>query len=789
MTARNDALARPRAWRFANGEGRYVADLGTAGMLHAAFVRSTQAHADILSINCDAASRVPGVRLVLTGADYLPFSDAPPIIWDVAGQRRSGKRALAAGRVRHVGEAVAVVVADRIETAREAAALVTIAYAARPVVVSMEQALHPDAPLLYDDWPDNVVAQGHWEAGDVASAFAGAETIVKGSYISSRLIPLSLEGRAVIAAFEPSRDGVTVTTSTQAPHQVREAIASCLRVPEHAIRVVVPDVGGAFGLKSCAYGEEVLLAHLALRLRATVRWIERREEAFVGSVHGRDEQVDLELALARDGAILGLCAGILQDKGSEPYATSVGAAWAGAMLMSSLYRIPNIRIDARVVVTNKTPTGAYRGYGVPEVNFALERGLDEAARVLGMDPAEIRRRNFVPPKAMPYMAPQGLVLDSGRYADMLDLALAGFDWAGERQAAAQARAEGRKVGVGLSAYAEPTNMGPSKLCGMIGINAGGFDVANVRMEPSGHIVVFTGQTPMGQGVEASLARICAEELTVPVEDVTIVHGDTQSCAYTGYGSGGSRGTGVGGSSVMLAAGKVRQKLIRIAAHMLNRPADTLILSQGGVQVADDPGQRVPISAIARAAYHAHDLPDGVEPGIEERATFDPQSLAITYGVALVRLEVDPETGVVDVQRILFGHDCGRQISPALVEGQVVGGIAQGIGAALYEEFPYDADGRPLTTSMRDYELVQALDIPDIELVHLETPSPFFPNGAKGVGESGVIPTPAAIANALRDALGSDAPPDIFNRVPVRAERLIAPELLTRFSTNPEEPKE
>lgn len=773
MTAPIDSPARPSARRFIEGRGLYVADVAAPGALHAVMVRSEQAHADIV-VDIDRASTVEGVRLILTGADILAVIQPPPVIWDVPGQRRSGLRTLAHGRVRYVGEPVAVVVADSETLARRAASLVDISYAPHPVVASVEQALARDAPRLYEDWPDNIVAAAEWTGGDPEAAFADAPVHVGGRYVSGRVSAHPLETRGVVARYEPAQDGVTLHSSTQAPHQVREAIAWCLGLAEHRIRVVAPDVGGAFGSKSCPYAEEILLAHLALRLRTTVRWIESRAEAFVACVPGRDEIVDLDLALSDAGEILGLRALITLDKGAEPYAASVGAAWAGAMMVTGAYRIPNVHVATRVVVTNKTPTGAYRGYGTPEVNFALERALDEAARRIGIDPAELRRRNLVSPEAMPAPSATGLLLlDSGRYEEMLDLALDAFDYRAQVEQARAARRDGRAVGIGLSFYVEPTNLGPSALCGMIGINSGGFDIATIRMEPSGQVIVFTGQTPMGQGVERVLQQICAAELTMPDEDVTVVHGDTHACPYTAYGSGGSRGTGIGGSAVMLAAGRIREKLCLIGAHLLGAGPEAVELSQGGVQVLGDAARRVSIAQVARAAYLAHNLPTGMEPGIDARASFDPATLAITYGVALARVEVDRETGLVDIQQIVFGHDCGRQINPVLVEGQVMGGIVQGIGAALYEELDHDASGQPLTRCMRDYPLPFAADVPPIALVHLETPSPFFPNGAKGVGESGAIPIPAAIANAIRDALG-DGATEVVNRLPIRPEDLLQP---------------
>lgn len=771
MTMAAARPARPSARRFIEGRGRYVADITLPATLHAVMVRSSEAHA-AFTVDPAAAAALPGVRRVLTGADILAAIRPPPVIWDVPGQRRSALRALAHGRTRYVGEPLAVVVAESEALARHAAALVRVDYTPLGVVASVEAALAPDAPRLYPDWPDNIVAAAEWSGGDPDTTFANAAVRVEGRYISGRVSAHPLETRGVLAAYDPAQDGIVVHSSTQAPHQVREAIAWCLDVPEHRVRVIAPDIGGAFGCKSCPYAEEILLAHLALELRSAVRWIESRAEAFVASVAGRDEIVDIDLALSSDGTILGLRTLITLDKGAEPYAASVGAAWAGAMMVTGAYRIPNVHVATRVVVTNKTPTGAYRGYGTPEVNFALERALDEAARRIGIDPAELRRRNLVPAEAMPAPSATGLLLlDSGRYEEMLDLALGAFGYAAERRGAQAAREAGRAVGIGLAFYVEPTNLGPSALCGMIGIASGGFDIATIRMEPSGQVVVFTGQTPMGQGVERVLQQICATELTLPDEDVTAVYGDTHACPYTAYGSGGSRGTGIGGSAVMLAAARIREKLCLIGAHLLGAGPEEVELSQGGVQLRHDASRRVPIARVARAAYLAHDLPAGMEPGIDARASFDPATLAITYGVALVRVEVDRETGLVTVDRIVFGHDCGRQINPVLVEGQVIGGIVQGIGATLYEGLDHAVDGQPATRCMRDYPLPFAADIPPIALVHLETPTPFFPNGAKGVGESGAIPIPAAIANAIRDALG-DAAADAVNRLPIRPENLL-----------------
>ncbi|MEA3537763.1 MAG: molybdopterin cofactor-binding domain-containing protein [Pseudomonadota bacterium] len=433
-------------------------------------------------------------------------------------------------------------------------------------------------------------------------------------------------------------------------------------------------------------------------------------------------------------------------------------------MMTGPYRIDTVDIEALAVVTNKTPTGAYRGFGQPEANFALERALDMAAPRLGLDPAELRRRNLVAPSEMPYPTPTGIVLDSGRYADLLDATLERF---GDNDAPPSSR---RRTGVGIACYAETTNFGPSPLCKLIGVDSGGFDITSIRMEPSGHVRVFVGQTPMGQGIETVLMQVAADELGLPIEDISIVHGDTVSSAYTAYASGGSRGAGVAGGSTALAARRLRARILRWGAHLLDASSESVRFVQGGVEVTDMPTRRIGIAEIAAAAYKAFSTPEGLEPGLEDRAAYDPPALAIAYGCVVAQVAVDLDTGKITVERIVFGHDCGVQINPAIVEGQVIGGLAQALGATLFEEVRYDADARPLTLSLQDYLLPLASDVPHVELVHFETPTPFSPIGAKGVGESGTIGVPAAIANAVQNALGAASP---LVTLPLTGERVLA----------------
>jgi aerobic carbon-monoxide dehydrogenase large subunit len=766
------ALGRPypnvNSVRHVQGRGRFIADVHLPGERHVAVLRSPVAHARIRAIDVSAAAAVPGVDLVVTGADVVADTEPAGYLWDLPTQRDSQTRCLAHDTVRYVGEAVAAVVAVDRATAEDAAELIEVDYEPLPVVMTISQALADEAPRLYADWPDNVSGTSEWNAGDAAGALAGADLVLRETFRSQRVHALPLEPRGVVATADP--DGLTVWTSTQSIHQIRSGLARTLRRPQHRIRVIAPDIGGAFGCKACLFPEETLVGYLATRVGRPVRWMEDRAEAMLATTHARDLEITLELGFTSDGTISGLRSRHVVDCGGAVYATGMSTAWVSGALVSGPYRLSDISIDVAGVVTNKTPTGAYRGYGQPEANFALERMLDLAAARLGIDPAELRRRNLVTPEEMPYLMPTGLPLDSGRYPELLDLVLRTFDWEGTRREVERARADGRLLGAGLACYAETTNFGPSSILTLLGITESGFDTSVVRVEPSGDVRLLTSQTPMGQGVETVLAQTVADALAIPMESVSVVHGDTFSSPFTGYASGGSRAAGVAGSSALLAAGRARDKMRTIAAHLLEANEDDLDLAGGAFSVRGSPSKQVTMADVARAAYLAVNLPEGLEPGIETIATFDPPSVAFSYGVVAALAEVSPDTGQVTLHRLVFGHDCGPQLNPAIVRGQVEGGVVQGIGAALYEEVPYDDQGQPRVALLLDYPVPLAPDVPPITLVHLETPSPFSANGAKGVGESGVIATPAAIANAVQAALPSGSPPIVS--LPIRAEWIL-----------------
>jgi carbon-monoxide dehydrogenase large subunit len=743
---------RPQLERFVAGRGQYVADLRRPRTLHAAFARSALAHGRIRSIDTARAAAVEGVVQILTGAD-IRHMRPQPLTYELAEQQVSAMLPLATDTVLYVGHAVAVVVATSRKAAARACALLQADIAPLPVVAGVEEAMRPDAPSVHAHWAHNRVASSAWKSAELAPLLAESYLVIEGVFDSPRAHALPLETRGVLAEPGGERGCVTLHTPTQSPHQVRGHVAHILGWPEHRLRVVAPDIGGAFGMKVWMFPEEPLLAYLADLLQRPVRWTETRREAFVASLHGRAERVELAMGFTHDGRVTGLKARVVLDKGADPGTVSNGTAFVSGVCMTGAYAIGAIDVEATGFASHRTPTGAYRGFGQPEANFALERALDIAARHLGLDPAEIRRRNFVPPQAMPYSAPTGLVLDSGDYAALMDLTLARFGYTQACARAAQARAAGRLVGVGMAFYTEVTNFAPSWLTPLLGIRTGGFDMGSIRMEPSGQVALFISQTLMGQGLELAMAQICADELGLPIQDILVVANDTQTAAFTGYASGASRGAGVCGSCTTLACRRLATRLKAWGAHLLQLAPEAVTLEPGCVRAIADPAASVAVADIARAAYLYASHPEGLEPGLVDHAGYDPPGLAIPHGLAVCEVEVDPATGTVTLQRLVFGHDCGTQIHPRIVEGQVLGGAVQSVGATLSEEIVYGREAQPLTWSLHDYGLPFAGDLGGFDATHTETPSPFSLTGAKGVGESGTIPIPAAIANAVHDALG------------------------------------
>ncbi|MGQ0651530.1 MAG: xanthine dehydrogenase family protein molybdopterin-binding subunit [Betaproteobacteria bacterium] len=762
-------LARREDPELLTGKGRFIADLTRPGMLHAAFLRSPHAHARILSIDAEAACKAPGVHAVLTAHDLPADLGAMPSMLTFEEHRATPTWALARERVRYVGEPVALVVAESPYLAEDALELVRVDWEPLPAVADVEAALAPGAPRLYDDWPDNVAAKFETAIGEPERAFTEAEVTLAETFRIQRTFACPLETRGVLAEWQ--RGALELTTSSQSMHQVRDYLAAMLHLPTHKVRVLVPRVGGGFGGKFHFYNEEAAVALAARAVRRPVRWIEDRLESCGATVHAREQRIDVRLAARRDGTITAIAADIAGDLGSMHHTCSMGPVWLTAVMMTNVYRIRNARVRARAVATNKTPLGSYRGWGQPQANFAVERMVDRLAATLKLDPADVRRKNFVPPEAFPYT---GIfhTFDSGDYAECLKRALATFDYAGWRRKQADARAADRAVGIGMSFHVENTALGPSRGLNAGGCTQGGYDIARVRMEPGGEVTVYTGLCEMGQGFTNGLAQVCADALGVERDAVHVVTGDTQVCPYTGYGTGASRSASVGGGSVRKAAGRLRDKIAQIAAHMLEAAPSDLHFEGGRVSIVGVPARAVSMREIADAAYRQIiRLPEGMEPGLEMRAAFDPPAMAWPYGVNLVAVEVDTKLGEVKFLDYVMFHDSGTVLNPLIVEGQIHGGVAQGIGQALYEDLKYDADGQLLTGSFMDFLVPTAAEIPRMRLDHSSTPSPVIPGGTKGVGEGGIIGPPAAVANAVEDALAAFGVK--FTELPISPERILA----------------
>jgi carbon-monoxide dehydrogenase large subunit len=721
-------------------------------MLHAAVLRSPVPHARIHAIDVEKARVLDGVCAVLTGADLPPDFGVQPCNHMLHGQRATPYYALARDRVRYTGEPVAIVAAESRYVAEDALELIEVDYEPLPSVGSAIAALEPGTAQLWDEWPDNVAGTFEKEIGDVEAAFAAADVVVTETFDIQRLFACSLETRGVLAEWSADRDELTLWTSTQVPHTVRDFLAELLCLPENRVRVRVPRVGGGFGAKFHFYPEEVAVALVARAAGRPVRWVEDRLESFVATVHAREQHVTATIAATSEGAITAIAADIVADMGAALHTVSYGPAWLTSTLIGNVYEIPNIRARMRAVVTNKTPLGSYRGWGQPQANFIAERMVERLADALGEDSVVLRRRNFIPVEHFPYT---GLhhTFDNGDYAACLDqaLAFAGYDVWRERQRAL--RADGRHIGIGVSFYVENSALGPSRKLNAGGVQLGGYDIAHVRIEASGTVSIFTGLCEIGQGFTNGLAQLCADELGVRPHDVHVVSGDTDSCPYTGYGTGGSRSAAVGGAAITKAARRLREKVTAIAAHMFEIAPEDIEIADGRLWPRGVPTRQITFADVGRAAYlRAIDLPEGLEPGLEVIETFDPPEMAWPYGANVVVVEVDVATGEVSFLDYAYVHDCGTILNPLIVEGQIHGGVAQGIGMALYEQLRYDEDGNPLFGSFMDYILPTAREVPRMRLAHQETPSPNIPGGMKGVGEAGTIGSPAAVANAVEDAL-------------------------------------
>jgi carbon-monoxide dehydrogenase large subunit len=748
------------------GAARFADDIHLAGMVHAAFVRSPYAHALVRGIDRKAALAVPGVRAVYTLDDFLPHvaSATMPVAQPSnAIVKHVDPYVLAGDEVRYVGEAVAMVVADSSYIAEDAARLVAVDYEPLPVAGDCRAALAPGAPRAHREHADNVVARFAMAYGDCASAFAKAAHVFRESLFAHKALGGAIECRGVVARHDPLDGSLTIWAGTQMPHRARNVLADLLRLDPDRIRVIAPNVGGGFGPKFICYPEEAAVPLAAMLLGRPVKWIEDRREHFTATTQERDQYWDVEAAVDRDGRLLAVRGTMIHDHGAyTPY--GVNLPYNSGTNFIGPYVLPNLDLGITLALTNKTPTTPVRGAGRPQGTFAMERLLDRIARELGLDPAEVRQRNLIRPEQMPYPTPirtrdgGAMTYDSGDYPACMAMALAAADLAEFRARQAAARAQGRYLGIGLANYVEGTGRGP-------------FESALVRVLPSGKVALYTGATDQGQGVVTTLAQICAGALGVALEDISVVAGDTGTVPF-GQGSFASRQGVAAGSSVNEAARKVRDKALKVAAHLLEAAEADLEIEAGRVRVKGVAGLSVGLGDIARAVQGmpGFSLPGGVDPGMEALSTFPIDAVTYCNGAHVAEVEVDIETGAVSVRNYVIVHDSGRLINPMIVDGQIAGATAHGLGMTLLERMRFSDDGQPLTTTLADYLMPSAPEIPTFDIRHMESPAPGNPLGAKGAGEGGLIPTPSAIAAAVEDALGPFGVR--ISSIPILPERLV-----------------
>jgi carbon-monoxide dehydrogenase large subunit len=726
--------------QLVRGQGEYVDDIKLPGMLHAAILRSPHAHARILRIDAGAARQLGGVIGVFTGAELKDQIGTIPTTADNPTLRIPKHYVLAVGKVCYAGEGVAVAVAQDRYVARDALDLIVVDYEPLPVVVDAEKALTPGSPVIHDDWPDNLAFSWRQEQGEIDKAFGQADKIVKQRLVHQRMAPIAIETRGVLANYSAATKELTVWSSTQIPHLLKTHLAQMLKLAEDQVHVIAPDVGGGFGSKLNVYAEEALLGCLALQLNRPVKWIEERRENFQATIHGRGQSGEVEAAVKKDGTLLALRYRVVADIGAYHQLFTPAIPPFTGLMLSGCYKIPAIGIELRAAFTNKMATDAYRGAGRPEATYVIERLMDRVAQELKLDPVKVRQRNFPLPQEFPFKTATGLAYDSGNYQFALAkaLKLAGYDKLRREQK--RLRGRGRYLGIGLSTYVEICAMGP-----------GFWEYGKVEVKPDGKVNVYSGASPHGQGQKTSFAQIVGDQLGVGIDDIAVIHGDTKLVAK-GMGTFGSRGTAVGGIAVYQAAEKVREKARELAAHMLEVDADDLVFADGKFSVKGVPRKGLTIQQIAVQARAAKNLPAGPAPELTADATFEPANFTFPFGTHICVVEVDPQTGRVEVKNYIAVDDCGKVVNPLLADGQVQGGIVQGLGQALYEEVVYDDNGQIITGSLMDYALPRAADLPRLKLAHTETPTPVNPLGIKGIGEAGTIGSTPAVVSAVIDAL-------------------------------------
>jgi carbon-monoxide dehydrogenase large subunit len=740
--------------RLIQGRGTYVDDIKIAGMLHLAFKRSDVAHGRIVSIDTSAAEALDGVEAVFTGAQIAEFVAPMPIGTPYPSPVH---RAMAVDVVRYSGEPVAVVVASDRYVARDAADAIVVVYETLPAVVDPELAMTGQPTVIHPDFANNVALptitggtgaspSGTVDDSAIDKAFADAEVVISQRMLNQRLAPNAIEPRGVVVHYELGKGTMTIWSSTQNPHVLRSIMAAMNGLGQDQVRAIAPEVGGGFGAKINIYGEEYVAAALSRRLAMPIKWTEDRSEAFVATIHGRDILGYVDLAARRDGTVLGLKLRLIADVGAYNMIFTAMIPTLTMLMANATYNIPAIRVSLTEVFTNKTPTDSYRGAGRPEATYFVERAMDMLARELKMDPAELRRKNFIQPHQFPFQTQMGAVYDSGDYEKALDLALKNAGWEHLKSERDAAKAEGRLVGLGLAMYVEVCGLGPSAL-----LPTGGWEHSQVTIERDGRISATTGASPHGQGNETTFGQMLADQFGVPIEHVTILHGDT-GIVKQGIGTFGSRSQAVGGAALHMAGHKVKSKMAKFAAALMEASEEDLVFENGMIAVKGSPASGKSFADVAAFAYVPVPLPEGLEPGLSEEAFFEPANNTYPFGCHISMLEIDRETGEPTLLKLVAVDDAGHLINPLIVDGQIHGGLAQGIGQAMIEEVVYSEDGQLLTGSFMDYAMPRATDFPRFELDNTVTPTPVNPLGAKGVGEAGTLGSTPSIVAAAVDAL-------------------------------------
>ncbi|MEU3275090.1 molybdopterin cofactor-binding domain-containing protein [Saccharomonospora sp. NPDC006951] len=773
------ARLRKEDARLITGRTRWTDNMSLPGMVHLAVLRSTMAHARIVNIDTSAAKEKPGVLAVYTGDDLDPGGAiGMPCAWPITPDMKSPRRpVLAQGTVNFAGEGVAVVVARSAAEAEDALADIDVDYEELPVVLGLENALAEGAPLVHEELGTNRNALWKFDSGeagsggDVEEAISQAEVVLKRRFRQQRLVPAFMEPRSVVV--DPTAAQLTMWSSTQVPHILKTMSALTLGLPEHKIRVIAPDVGGGFGGKIAVLPEEIMALLVAQKTGKPVKWTESRSETMTAAHHGRDQIQDLTIAATRDGRVTGLKVELLADMGAYLGLVGPGVPILGAFMFNAIYKIPAYHFACTNVFTNTTLTDAYRGAGRPEATFGIERIMDELAAELGIEPMELRRKNWITHEEFPYTTVSTLTYDSGNYEAATDKAMRLFDYEGLRREQRERRERNDPVqlGIGISTFTEMCGLAPSRVLGSLDYGAGGWEHAAIRMLPTGKVEVITGSSAHGQGHETAWSQIVSDQLGIPFEDIEVLHGDTHS-SPKGLDTYGSRSLAVGGIAVVKASEKVVAKAKKIAAHMMECAEDDLEFAEGKFTVAGT-DRSTAIQEVAFAAFMAHDLPEGVEPSLDSEAVYDPENFSFPHGTHLCATEIDTETGRVRLRSYVCVDDVGKVVNPVIVEGQMHGGLAQGIAQALFEEAVFDEGGTLTSGTFADYLLPSAADLPSFTTDRTETPSTTNPLGVKGVGEAGTIASTPAVINAIVDALRPYGVTDVeMPATPMRVWRAI-----------------